>query len=108
MVGTWLGECCRQVEAEELSNSRNKIHQTTYQPLFPALYAYTRCIAIKLFRMPSPKLIRLKWRLLAVTNLKGGTDSLFFIYDDDHPGGAGRGPEDLAMLSLNRLEDRNH
>ena len=55
-----------------------------------------------------PNLIRLKWRLLAVTNLKGGTDSLFFIYDDDHPGGAGRGPEDLAMLSLNRLEDRNH
>ena len=28
MVGTWLGECCRQVEAEEVSNSRNKIHQT--------------------------------------------------------------------------------
>ena len=38
MVGTWLGECCRQVEAEEVSNSRNKIHQTTYQPLFPPLY----------------------------------------------------------------------
>ena len=29
MVGTWFGECCRQVEAEEVSNSRNKIHQTT-------------------------------------------------------------------------------
>lgn len=39
-----------------------------------------------------------------MTNLKGGTDSLFFIYDDDHPGGAGRGPEDLAMLSLNRSD----
>ena len=50
----------------------------------------------------NPVHLRLKWRLLAVTNLKGGTDSLFFIYDDDHPGGAGRGPEDLAMLSLNR------
>ena len=48
--------------------------------------------------------LRLKWRLLAVTNLKGGTDSLFFIYDDDHAGGAGRGPEDLAMLSLNRSD----
>ena len=33
-----LKECCRQVEAEEVSNSRNKTHQTTYQPLFPALY----------------------------------------------------------------------
>ena len=38
MVGTWLGEYCGQVEAEEVSNSRNKIHQTTYQPLFPPLY----------------------------------------------------------------------
>ena len=47
MVRMWLGECCRQVEAvsnsrqveaEEVSNSRNKIHQTTYKPLFRALY----------------------------------------------------------------------
>ena len=38
MIGTWLGECCRQVEAEDVSNSGNKIHQTTYQPLFPPLY----------------------------------------------------------------------
>ena len=35
---TWLGECCRQVEAEEVSNSRNKIHQTMYQDFFRALY----------------------------------------------------------------------
>ena len=28
-----LGECCRQVEAEEVSNSRNKIHQTWERPL---------------------------------------------------------------------------
>ena len=34
MVGTWLGEYCRQVEAEEVSNSRNKIHKIMYQPLF--------------------------------------------------------------------------
>ena len=27
---TWLRECCRQVEAEVISNSRNKLHQTTY------------------------------------------------------------------------------
>ena len=27
-----LGECCRQVEAEEVSNSRNKIHQTWEWP----------------------------------------------------------------------------
>ena len=38
MVDTRLGECCRQAETEEVSNSRNKIHQTTYQTLFPALY----------------------------------------------------------------------
>ena len=38
MVGTWLGECCRQVETEEVSNSRNKIHQTTYKDFFRALY----------------------------------------------------------------------
>ena len=37
-----------------------------------------------------------------MTNLKGGTDSLFFIYDDDH---LGSGPEDLAMISLNRCID---
>ena len=38
MVGTWLGECIRQVEAEEVSNSRNKIHQTTYKDFFRAVY----------------------------------------------------------------------
>ena len=37
MLDTWLGECCRQVEPEEVSKSRSKIHQTTYQPLFPPL-----------------------------------------------------------------------
>ena len=31
---TWLGECCRLFEAEEVSNSRNKIHQTTYKDFF--------------------------------------------------------------------------
>ena len=31
---TWFGKCCRQVEAEEVSNSRNKIHQTTYKEFF--------------------------------------------------------------------------
>ena len=34
-VGTWLGECCRQVEVEEVSNSRNKIHKT-WGPLYTA------------------------------------------------------------------------
>ena len=38
MVGTWLGEYCRQVESEEVSNSRNKIHLTMYKDLFRALY----------------------------------------------------------------------
>ena len=30
MACTWLRECCRHVEAEVVSNSRNKLHQTTY------------------------------------------------------------------------------
>ena len=33
-----MRECCRQVEAEEVSNSRNKIHQTTYKPFSESLY----------------------------------------------------------------------
>ncbi len=45
------------------------------------------------------KLGTLKWRLVAATNLKGGTDSLFFIYDADHHL---EGSRDLAMLSLSR------
>ena len=35
---TWLRECCRQVKAEVVSNSRNKIYQTTYKDFFSALY----------------------------------------------------------------------
>ena len=35
---TWLRECCRQVEAEVVSNSRSKLHQTTYKEIFSALY----------------------------------------------------------------------
>ena len=35
---TWLRECYRQVEAEVVSNSRNKLHQTTYKDFFSALY----------------------------------------------------------------------
>ena len=33
-----LRECCRQVEAEEVSNSRNKIHQTWEWPYRDSLY----------------------------------------------------------------------
>lgn len=43
---------------------------------------------------------KLKWRLLTSTNLKGATDALFFIYDENHC----IGPEDLAILSLNRSD----
>ena len=35
---TWLRECCRQVEAEVVSNSRNQFHQTTYKYYFRAQY----------------------------------------------------------------------
>ena len=33
----WLGESCRQVEAEVASNSRSKLNQTTYKYFFRAL-----------------------------------------------------------------------
>ena len=36
-----LRECCRQVEAEVGSNSRNKIHKTWEQPYSAALYMFT-------------------------------------------------------------------
>ena len=36
---TWLRECCRQVEAEVVSNSRNQLHQTTYKYYFRAQYS---------------------------------------------------------------------
>ena len=35
---TQLRECCRQDEAEVKSNSRNKLHQTTYKEIFSSLY----------------------------------------------------------------------
>ena len=43
---TWLEECCRQVEAEEVSNNRNKIHQTTYKDFFRALYKQPRTVQV--------------------------------------------------------------
>ena len=47
-VGTYLGyrlgprlrECCGQVEAEKVSNSRNKIHQTWERSYRDSLYTY--------------------------------------------------------------------
>ena len=35
---TWLREYCRQVEAEVISNSKSKLHQTMYKDFFSALY----------------------------------------------------------------------
>ena len=49
---TWLGECYRQVEAEEESNSRNQIHQTTYKDFFGALYRAMKLV-LTLNRMNS-------------------------------------------------------
>ena len=34
----WLRECCRHVEAEVISNSSSKLHQTMYQDFSPSLY----------------------------------------------------------------------
>ena len=42
---TWLGESCRQVESEEVSNSMNKIHQTMYKDFFWDLYITLLSIA---------------------------------------------------------------
>ena len=36
-VCTWLREYCRQDEAEVISYSRTKLHQTTYKEIFSAL-----------------------------------------------------------------------
>ena len=41
---TWLRECSRQVEAEVVSNSRSKLHQTTYKDFFSALYSFTKML----------------------------------------------------------------
>ena len=38
MVRTWLRECCRQIEAEVVSNSREKFHQTTCKAFVGARY----------------------------------------------------------------------
>ena len=35
-----LQECCRQVEAEVVSNGRNKVHQTWERPCSQALYIF--------------------------------------------------------------------
>ena len=35
-----LQECCRHVEAAEVSNSRNKVHQTWERPYRDSLYVY--------------------------------------------------------------------
>ena len=49
----WLGKFCRLVDTEEASNSRSKIHQTTYKDFFQALY--NLCMRL-LLRNPSLKL----------------------------------------------------
>ena len=41
-----LQECCRQVEAEEVSNSRNKIHPTWERPYRDSLDNNTYLITI--------------------------------------------------------------
>ena len=42
---------------------------------------------------------KLHWRFHAIANIKGGTDSLFFMYDPDRPRSG-----NLSMLSLNRTD----
>ena len=42
---------------------------------------------------------KLNWKFHAIANIKGGTDSLFFIHDPDQPRNG-----NLSMLSLNRTD----
>jgi hypothetical protein len=44
------------------------------------------------------KMGSLHWKFLGSTNIKGGTDSLFFQFDEQHV----EAERDLAMLSFNR------
>ena len=65
---TWLGECCRQVEADEVCNSRIKIHQTMYKQFFRALYMLAKTInfmseilsniSVKHYRMSNAKIAK--------------------------------------------------
>ena len=48
-----LRECCRQVEAEVVSNSKNKIHQTWGPPFRRALY-YCPCSSLKSIFITAP------------------------------------------------------
>ncbi len=41
---------------------------------------------------------QLHWKLVASTNLKGGTDTMLFVYEEDYSTSL----QDLAMISLNR------
>jgi hypothetical protein len=47
------------------------------------------------------KMAAVNWRLLSGTNLKGGSESLFFIYDNSLAG-MDCGTTNIAMVSLNR------
>ena len=54
-----MRECCRQVEAEVLSNSRNKIHQTWGLPYSGALYTLLSICGVLLFSAACPSQKRL-------------------------------------------------
>ena len=48
----WLRECCRQVEAEVVSNSRNKLCQTTCKYYFQAQYVpFIILLAVYVYRV---------------------------------------------------------
>ena len=59
---TWLGECCRQVEAEEVSNGRNKIHQTMYRLIRLQWHRLQwQSLIVTLLEIPKPLLRDFKW-----------------------------------------------
>ena len=61
---TWLREYYRQVQAEVISNSSNKLHQTTYKDFFSALYnechCYLKILCVLILPLMGISLIELK------------------------------------------------
>ena len=79
---TWLRECSRQVEAEVVSNSRNKLHQTTYEDFLSALYVSNRCAlpvdVVQSGQFRPARSFAARWLLRLV--LRGGMPGLTLIF----------------------------
>ena len=64
---TWLKKCCRQFEAKEVSNCRNKNHQTMYTPgRFRVLLAMSQYVPYKYSRPTWPMIFQQRIFILSV------------------------------------------